>query len=422
MNGVYSIAIDRRFADALAAGVLAEYGRDPLALADVLILLPTRRSVRSVREAFLRASDGKPTLLPRLAPLGDLDDGAWDDLPDGAALALPPAIDSAEREALLSELVLAFKGDDGAPIAQTAAQALKLARDLAGLLDELAIDGVPFDRLEALVDGNFATHWRRTLKFLAIIGEHWPRILAERGQIDALDRRTQSIRAQAARWRERPPATPVIAAGSTGSQPATRELLAVIAELPAGAVVLPGLDREIDDQSWAKLDPTHPQFGLRELLLALKRERGDVLDWPGSSGDPARRKLIAELMRPGETTDAWQRPNPAALEHVTRADCATPHQEALAIALALREALDTPARTAALVTPDRDLARRVTAELRRWQIEIDDSAGQPLADTPPATLLRALLAAVESGFAPVDLLALGPFAVHRATAFGGTAR
>ena len=126
MTGVYSIGIDRRFADELASGVLAAYRREPLALADVLILLPTRRSVRSLREAFLRASDGKPTLLPRLAPLGDLDDGAWDDLPDGAALALPPAIDQAEREALLSELVLAFKGEDGQPIAQTAAQALKL--------------------------------------------------------------------------------------------------------------------------------------------------------------------------------------------------------------------------------------------------------------------------------------------------------
>src|SRR6185437_3818989 len=113
-----------------------------------------------------------------------------------------------------------------------------------------------------------------------------------------------------------------------------------------------------------------------------------------------------QLMRPGETTDTWQRPNPAALQHVTRADCANPHQEALVIALALREALDTPQRTAALVTPDRDLARRVAAELRRWNVEIDDSAGQPLADTPPATLLRALLTAVDSGFAPVDLLAL----------------
>jgi ATP-dependent helicase/nuclease subunit B len=406
MKGVYSIGIDRRFADELAAGVLAAYGRDPLALADALILLPTRRSTRALREAFLRATGGKPTLLPRMAPLGDPDESDWDGLSGDDALALPPAIDGSEREALLSELVAAFKDGQDQPIAQSAAQALKLARELAGLLDELAVDGVPFDRLEALVEGNFASHWRRTLEFLAIVGEHWPKILAERGQIDALDRRTRAIRAQAARWRDKPPSTPVIAAGLTDSRPATRELLAAIAGLPHGVVVLPGLDREIDEESWSKLDPTHPQFGLRELLLALNCERRAVGDWPGPSGDRARRQLIAELMRPAETTDAWQQPQTAALDHVTRADCATPHQEALVIALALREALETPARTAALVTPDRDLARRVAAELRRWEVDIDDSAGQPLADTPPATLLRALLAAVDSGFAPVDLLAL----------------
>jgi ATP-dependent helicase/nuclease subunit B len=407
MNGVFTIGIDRRFADELARGLLAEHGGDPLALAEVLILVPTRRSVRSLREAFLRASDGEPTLLPRLAPLGDLDDGDWNDLlGDGAALGLPPAVDGAEREALLTELVAAFKDDHGQPTAQSAAQALGLARELARLLDELAIDGVAFDKLEGLVEGNFASHWQQTLKFLAIVGKAWPEILAERGQIDALDRRTRSIRAQAARWREQPPTTPVIAAGSTGSQPATRELLAVIADLPQGAVVLPGLDRDMDDESWDKLDPTHPQFGLRELLKDLDRNRRTVADWPGAAGDPARRFLITELMRPAETSEAWAEPSAAALDHVTRTDCATPHQEALVIALALRETLEHEGRTAALVTPDRDLARRVAAELRRWQIEVDDSAGQPLLDTPAATLLRVLLAAIDSGFAPVDLLAL----------------
>jgi ATP-dependent helicase/nuclease subunit B len=407
MKGLFTIGIDRRFADELARGVLAEHRADPLALADMLILVPTRRSVRSLREAFLRAADGKPTVLPRLVPLGDVDDGDWTEvLGDGAALELPPAIDGAEREALLAQLVAAFKDDHGQPIAQTAAQALGLARELARLLDELAIDGVPFDKLEGLVEGNFASHWQHTLKFLAIVGTAWPAILAARGQIDALDRRTRSIRAQAARWRERPPAMPVIAAGSTGSQPATRELLSVIAGLPRGAVVLPGLDRDMDDESWGKLEPTHPQFGLRELLNAFGQDRRKVADWPGATGDPARRFLITELMRPAETSEAWAEPSAAALDHVTRADCATPHQEAVVIALALRETLEHDGRTAALVTPDRDLARRVAAELRRWDIEVDDSAGQPLLDTPPATLLRALLAAVDGGFAPVDLLAL----------------
>ena len=412
MNGVFTIGIDHRFADELAAGVLAEHGHDPLGLADILILVPTRRSVRALREAFLRASDGKPTILPRMAPLGDVDDSEWDLSPgDDTALALPPAIDPTEREALLARLVAAFRDDQDHPIAQSAAQALKLARELGRLLDELAIEGVDFDRLAGLVTGNFAEHWRRTLTFLDIVGTAWPAMLAERGQIDAIERRTRAIRAQAARWQATPPATPVIAAGSTGSQPATRALLGVIAQLPQGAVVLPGLDREIDEESWQKLDPSHPQFGLHELLGALGVERGSVPDWPGSrGGDRARRMLVAELMRPAETSEAWSRPDPAALDHVARADCATSHQEAVVIALALREALTVvegqPRRTAALITPDRELARRVTAELKRWNIEIDDSAGAPLADTPPATLLRALVAAVDGGFGPVDLLAL----------------
>ena len=407
MKGVFTIGMDRRFADELAAGVLAEYGGDPLSLADVLILLPTRRSVRALSEAFLRASDGKPTILPRMAPLGDLDEGEWSGPADDSdALTLPPAIDPTEREALLAELVAAFKDDQGQPIAQSAAQALKLARELGSLLDELAIDDVPFDKLESLVEGNFASHWQRTIKFLSIVGKVWPDVLKERGQIDALERRTQSIRAQAERWRAHPPATPVIAAGSTGSQPATRALLGVIATLPEGAVVLPGLDRDMDEASWGKIEPSHPQFGLKELLAALNLQRGDVTDWPGHAGDADRRQLIAELMRPAETSESWKRPEAATLEHVTRADCATPHQEAVVIALALREALEGKTRTAALVTPDRDLARRVAAELRRWNIFIDDSAGQPLADSPPATLLRALVSAVDGGFAPVDLLAL----------------
>ncbi len=407
MKGLFTIATERRFADELARVVLAEHGGDPLALADVLILLPTRRSVRALREAFLRAADGKPTILPRMAPLGDVDDGEWEIASgDGDALTLPPAIDPTEREALLAQLVAAFTDDQGHPIAQSAAQALKLARELARLLDELAIEGVSFSQLEGLVEGNFASHWQRTLRFLAIVGEHWPQMLAGRGQIDAIERRTLAIRNQADRWRANPPATPVIAAGSTGSQPATRDLLAAIAELPQGVVVLPGLDQDMDEASWEALDPSHPQYGLRELLTALGRTRADIQEWPGAASGSVRHFLITELMRPAETSDAWVKPEAASLEHVTRADCATPHQEALVVALALRSVLDTPGRTAALVTPDRGLARRVAAELKRWQIDIDDSAGTPLVDTPAAALLHALIAVVDAGFAPVELLAL----------------
>ena len=169
----------------------------------------------------------------------------------------PPSSPPSARRCWRSSCA-AFKDDEGHPIAQSAAQALKLARELGRLLDELAIEGVSFSQLEGLVEGNFASHWQRTLTFLAIVGEAWPKVLAERGQIDAIERRTRAIRAQAARWREHPPATPVIAAGSTGSQPATRDLLAAIAQLPQGAVVLPGLDRDMDEASWKQLDQIAP--------------------------------------------------------------------------------------------------------------------------------------------------------------------
>lgn len=407
MNGIFTIGIDRRFADELARGVLAAYGGDPLALADVLILLPTRRSVRALREAFLRASGGHPTLLPRIAPLGDVDDGEWDIAAgDADALDLPPAIDPAERDALLAQLVALFPDDQGNPIATSSAQALKLARELGSLLDEFAIEGIAFDRLDGLVDGNFASHWQRTLRFLSIVGEQWPELLAQHGQIDAIDRRTRAIRAQAERWRTAPPQTPVIAAGSTGSQPATRALLTAVASLPLGSVVLPGLDREMDEESWSSLEPSHPQYGLRDLMAALGIDRGDVVDWPGEAASSARHFLISELMRPAETSESWRQPPASSLEHVTRADCATSQQEAVVIALAMREVLKDEGRTAALVTPDRMLARRVTAELQRWGIEIDDSAGTPLSDSPPASLLRTMIAAVDTGFAPVELLAL----------------
>src|SRR5262249_21326529 len=81
-------------------------------------------------------------------------------------------------------------------------------------------------------------------------------------------------------------------------------------------------------------------------------------------------------------------------------------EEARAIALAMRETLEQPDRTAALVTPDRGLARRVAAELGRWRIAVDDSAGLPVLETLPARFVRLLLETAQSDFAPIPLLGL----------------
>jgi ATP-dependent helicase/nuclease subunit B len=211
----------------------------------------------------------------------------------------------------------------------------------------------------------------------------------------------------------------VIAAGSTGSIPATAELLAVIARLPKGAVVLPGLDQKLDEESWASLDPGHPQFGLRQLLKTMGAEREDVKDWFTTKTNPALEILLSESLRPAPTTDAWRELAESGSDQIAKGlrdlaliEAADPAQEALAIALALREALETEGRTAALVTPDRNLARRVAAEMARWNIAIDDSAGRPLAHTATGTFLCLLAEAAQAHFAPVPLLALlkHPFA------------
>jgi ATP-dependent helicase/nuclease subunit B len=419
---LYTIPPGVGFVDALAAELLARSGGDPLALADHTVLLPTRRSLRALQEALLRRGDGRPLLLPRLLPLGDLDAdelglAAPEEAGGAAALELPPALPALRRQLLLARTILAFGDAATRPLPD---QAVRLAAELARLLDQVQIEDVGFDRLQGLAPADYAEHWQKTLQFLAILTEHWPAILAAEGALDGADRRNRLLRAQAAAWRQAPPAGPVIAAGSTGSIPATAALLAVIARLPQGAVVLPGLARDVDEAAWAAIgdDPGHPQFGLHQLLVRLDTPRAAVRDWPCHdlpATPPTRTRLLAEALRPADTTETWRRAPLSdaarervrlALGQVRRIDCPGPAEEAGVIALLMRERLELPGQRAALVTPDRDLARRVAVELLRWDIAIDDSAGRPLGDTPPGTFLRLAAALPAEQMAPVPLLAL----------------
>ncbi|UCH74222.1 MAG: double-strand break repair protein AddB [Rhodospirillales bacterium] len=419
---VLTIAPRVPFLDALAAGLLHETRHAPESLADCLILVPTRRACRSLAEAFLRVSDGRPLLLPDIRPLGGDDDETVTLrlLADDTDLALPPEIPRWHRELLLTRLIMEWrKRDEGIQ----ADQALSLARELARLLDQIQTERLDTQALEHLAPEQFAEHWQDVLEFLAIVTESWPGILADEDCIDPADRRNRLLEAQAERWRAVPPQTPVVAAGSTGSIPATAELLSVIAQLPHGRIVLPGLDRSIDEVSLkAALDEaTHPQYGMLRLLRRLGVNPSEVREWdagpggPAPSSPPERTALAIEALRPTATTDAWRAlatPPDRALEGVERVDCANEAEEAGVVALILRHALEVPDRTAALVTRDSSLSRRVAAELARWDIEIDDSAGQPIMETPPGLYLRHVVRAAAAELSPVSLLALlkHPFA------------
>ncbi len=423
------------FLDALASALVADTSLDgtlsqePSALGDITILLPTRRAVRALGEAFLRASGGRAILLPHIRPLGDVDEEellltGQDGFDATAALDLPPTIDTMERQLLLAELVLKWGSDpEFLTGPKDAGQAALLAGELAQLIDNAETQGVDLDRLHTLVPDEFAEHWKLTLSFLQIALEHWPHILKERGLIDPAKRRNMSVRAQAAAWAANPPPHPVLVAGSTGSIPATAELLKVVASLPKGAVLLPGLDLDLDARGWEAVDAAHPQFGMKQLLSATVAARDDVKTWPGfevtaahapfpTSVSVARSRLLNEALRPAETTDVWAHLDvdridvPAAMTGLTYVEAPTPREEASIIATAFREVLETPGRTGILVTPDRTLARRVAAEMSRWQVPIDDSAGVPLAQCASFGFLRLALVVMEEELAPVALLDL----------------
>lgn len=436
---LYTVAPDVPFLDTLARAILGgdlpDSGWKPpgkLDLSGWTILLPTRRAVPALREAFLRLCGDTAMLLPRIRPLGDVDEDALvlsapQDMGSDAelALSLPPAIGAMERRLALTKLILSWSrlksqraDDEGFRTPATPAQASSLAVQLGALMDEFDIEQADWDRLKTLVPEQFADHWQTTIDFLEIVTKHWPRHLDEQGKMGPYARSDALMAAETERLLSNPPEYPVIAAGSTATRPATAALLEAVAMLPNGAVVLPGLDLDLDEESWEAIagpvpHPEHPQYGMNKFLTRLGVTRADVIAL-GSTAMEGRVQIISEAMRPAGMTQKWldfaggadRGAMGRALEGVTRIDAPTEQEEAEVISLLLRNAVEEPGRIAALVTPDRTLARRVSVRLEKWKLKVDDSAGTPLDKTMPGSFMDALAEASGRDFAPVPLLGL----------------
>ena len=431
---LFDIPAELPFLDALAAGVLDDLrGAGPEALARVTILLPTRRSARGLRDAFLRAAEDKALLLPRMRALAGLSTEDADELALPALLDLPPAVPALTRQAVLTAMVQRLPPRHGG--VATPEQAWGLAGELAKLFDEIALEEADttlltparaadfteswLARLEGLVPPEQAQHWQITTTFLRGIALAWTGWLEERGLLDIGLRRVLALGAQAQAWREVPPPDPVIAAGIGvgGTIPAAVALLRVIAQSAGGAVVLHGLDRAALGELAESVaqSPTHPLASQVRLLTLLGATPRDVARWPGCAqvaptAPAARVALLDMALRPPAGMAAWTQreqarwaPGLDGLRYLAAPDA---QAEAAAIALTLREALEVPGARAALVTPDRDLARRVSAALIRHGILADDSAGEPLGETPTGAFLRLLTQVVAEDFAPVPLLSL----------------
>ncbi len=417
----FSIPAHRPFVDDLARGFLAALSHmGPETLPRATLLTPTRRGARAVADALLAASDGKALLLPQIRPLGDLDEGEPPFEPGDLALDLPPAISSRRRRFELARIVVDHA--DLLTFTPGAAQALEMAKALSDFLDSCRIEEVQTDgKLDGLADGDLAQHWQVSARFLKAVLAAWPQRLKDLGLIDVADRRVQLLRALAKRWTEQPPSEVLVAAGSTGTAPATADLLRVVAAAPLGAVVLPGLDEDLAESAWEKVGEQHPQGAMRRLLDRAGITRADVRPWfpETDSRGRWRRRIVNEALRPAEATADWLAqidslraeapdldPVAEGLKGLSVISARTEEEAASACALLLREALENPSLTAALVTPDQTLARRVNARLLRWGVIPDSSAGAPLAASPAAILAQHLAGLVADPLDPVRLLAL----------------
>lgn len=390
-------------------------------LAAYTLYLPNRRAARAMRDAFLRVSPGGAILLPRLRSLGDADEDIAllsGEAETGAPLDLPECIGQLERRMMLTSYVLAWskaqrrshKGRDAFP-ALTVAAACELALELTRLLDQAQTEQADLTKIGELIPEHFADHWQLTAKFLKIVIDQWPSYLRRQGLTDRTARHNRLMALEAERLAAGAQDTPVIIAGSTGSVPATAGLMQTVMGLPHGAIVLPGLDLELDEASWEALErghPEHPQFGLRRLLGRLGRQRTEVRLVPGtepSAPAAARLAFIREALRPAETTHLWQdfiRPaNSGAtrqgLQNISLIAAPAPQDEAEIIALIFRHTAERAGKTASLVTPDRELARRVAALLERWDISIDDSAGQTLKNSRPGAFFDLIAQVAQNG-------------------------
>ena len=395
------------FLHSLAGFVLRTY--DTTEYAKLLILLPNRRSCRALRDAFLDCTDGKPLLLPRIQPIGEIEEEAF--FSDITKVELPTQqpINLVRRQFLLMKLIMRFQqlGQGGG----MAKQAAELARQLASFMDEVQRESLSFSALSDLAPENLAGHWQQTLDFLTIITRKWPEMLAEEGAVDIVVHRNQLLANLTKTWRESPPDYPIIAAGSTGSQPATAELLKIIASLPQGKVILPALDKEMSDNEWEQISETHPQYGLKKFLekMELPRNKIDYIVMPDTSFLHDKNQYLRTIFAPPIATANWENcelPEPQVLENIKLLEADTLLDEARAIAIALRGVLEIAEKTAALVTPDRILARMVSAQLQRFGIVVDDSAGKPLNISAPACFLRLVVEMVASRAAPSALLAV----------------
>ena len=407
----------RSLRDALFDGSLYDdwdIRTNPLTLSDLTIYLPTRRAVQFLKEIL--AEEHEALVLPDIRPLADASTrDIFEDVRSAASDdAAETALSSNARVLILSELVAqwhkslvaAMAADENGThriIGGTSSEFFHLAQELASLLDTFTIHGVDAKALKAAFPADQDKFWELTHKFMSIVLREWPGILAEANLADPVRLHEVNIAELTARIENKSLQKRIIIAGSTGSMPSTARLIRAVAHAPLGRVILPGIDFHSADADFPKHGADdvhwgHPQFIMARLTALIGIQRSEIkrLGKPGERR--ARREwLAAHALMPAEATAAWHSEISEKSESIAMAlaGCALieardEEEESKAIACAIRETLENPRATVALVTPDRSIVDRIKPVLDRWSIPFHDSADTPCARTSAGTLLITL--------------------------------
>ncbi len=416
---LFSLSPGRPFFDDLAA-LLVERAGNVADLPRIHVFVPSRRSVRTLKTAFRHAAGERTLLLPRITAVADLEENGGLDLGfQRMGPPLPPAASSSIRKLKLAQIYRDAHDDDR----PSWSAALRAADALCRTADTLTEYGVGTDELEALLqDAAFvdhAAHWKDVVRTLRMVTELWPAWTRREGLMDGRRRRAILLEDVAGQLADLPETDHIIAAGFLGTSPSSRTFLKRIAHLEHGCVVFPGLDHGMPEAEWAEIEPPHPQSAYRILLEETfdGATRSDVasLDRETSRNEESRRALLSLALMPTESTHRWydrfvafekSDPDRACLEGLQLAIAQDTDEEADFIALELRALIEEPGKTGVLVTADRNLARRVAAKLRSWDVEIDDSGGAPLGGSFRATFLRLVARLMVEPSNAVNLAAL----------------
>jgi len=429
MANVVTIPAGARFLHILAREVETRFGDR---LDDALILLPTRRAVRELAEIF--TGDSGARILPRMRPLGDIDPDEPPFEPGYLTGLVKPSMPGTQRRFQLASLIGQMhktKGEDMDPAAQ-----LSLTEPLIAILNDAAMEEIGLDNIDRLdeIQKMAAKHFQEAASFYEILQKHWPEHLAEKNVMEPMARRVALLHALTNLWEDKPPDHPVIIAGSTGTLAANARLMGCVSKLDEGLIVLPGLDKNLKQAEWDDIrlkktvakdrvfekTPEHPQFALKKLIthLGVEREKVPTLG-DEKLGENPRLALISEALVPADATAGWPERIKTltkgaknknffeeALDALSIIECRTDDEEAMTIALVMREAAHIGDKTVALVTPDPSLARRVKARLRRWNINVDYSQGEPLEETSLGSFLASILNLARTPQSPLEMAAL----------------